>query len=88
MPQRHTTLVSIPNEHWGDFPLSPAMNLPHATLVLLLAANIHGKDEGVRAAAKNVVKKLPRSQCDLIYLVIDSKQPLEMVWQIALNLDD
>ncbi|SEJ95255.1 hypothetical protein [Pseudomonas sp. NFR16] len=63
------------------------MNLTHATLVLLLAAKIHGTDAGVRAAAKNVVKKLPRSQRDLIYLVIDSKQPLEMVWQIALNLD-
>ncbi|MDR9862923.1 DUF7740 domain-containing protein [Pseudomonas baetica] len=63
------------------------MNLAHATLVLLLAAKIHGTDAGVRSAAKNVVKKLPRSQRDLIYLVIDSKLPLEMVWQIALNLD-
>jgi hypothetical protein len=51
-----------------------------------LAAKNHGTDAGVRAAAKNVVKKLPRSQRDLIYLIIDSKQPLEMVWQIALNL--
>lgn len=63
------------------------MNLTHATLVLLLAAKIHGTDAGVRAAAKNVVKKLPRSQRNLVYLVIDSKQPLQMVWQIALNLD-
>ncbi|MCH5551116.1 hypothetical protein L6227_17710 [Pseudomonas syringae pv. syringae] len=63
------------------------MNLTHATLVLLLAAEIHGTDEGVRAAAKNVVKKLPRSQRDLIYLVIDSKQPLELVRQMASNLD-
>lgn len=55
------------------------MTLTHATLVLLLAAKIHGKDAGVRAAAKNVVKKLPRSQRDLIHLVIDSKQPLELV---------
>jgi hypothetical protein len=31
------------------------MNLIHATLVLLLAAKIHGTDAGVRAAAKNVV---------------------------------
>ncbi|AYL80372.1 hypothetical protein RYA95_13825 [Pseudomonas syringae pv. actinidiae] len=63
------------------------MNLTHATLVLLLAAKIHGTDAGVRAAAKNVVKHLPRGQRDLIYLVIESKHPLEMVWQIALNLD-
>jgi len=63
------------------------MNLSHATLVLLLAAKIHGTDAGVRAAAKNVVKKFPRSQRDLIYRVIDSKQPLEIVRQMALNLD-
>ncbi|KTB94284.1 hypothetical protein AO073_10960 [Pseudomonas syringae ICMP 11293] len=62
------------------------MNLTHATLVLLLAAKIHSTDAGVSAAAKNVVKKLPRSQRDLIYLVIESKRPLEMVWQIAFNL--
>ncbi|SEJ94528.1 hypothetical protein SAMN03159495_5409 [Pseudomonas sp. NFR16] len=37
-PRRHTMLVSIPNDNWGNFPLTPAMNLPHATLVLLLAA--------------------------------------------------
>jgi predicted transcriptional regulator len=63
------------------------MNLTHATLVLVLAAKIHGTNTGVRAAAKNVVKQLPRSQRDLTYLVIDSEQSLEMAWQIALNLD-
>ncbi|MEB0043587.1 hypothetical protein [Pseudomonas sp. MH10] len=63
------------------------MILTQALLVLLLAAKIHGTYAGVRAAAKNVVKQLPRSHRDLIYLVIDSKQPLEMVKQIALNLD-
>lgn len=50
------------------------MSLTHATLVLFLAAKIHGADAGVRAAAKNVVKKLPRSNRNLIYLIIDSKQ--------------
>ncbi|KPW34097.1 Uncharacterized protein ALO59_04382 [Pseudomonas amygdali pv. mellea] len=63
------------------------MNLTHASLVLLLAAKIHGTNAGVRAAAKNVLEQLPRSQRELIYLVIDSKQPLEMIRQIALNLD-
>lgn len=63
------------------------MNIIHATLVLLLAAKIDGTYAGVRAAAKYAVKKLPRSQRDLIYLVIDSRHPLEMVWQTALNLD-
>lgn len=63
------------------------MNLKDATLILLLAANIHGTDEGVRAAAKSVVKKLPRSKREVIYKVIDSKHPLEMARIIALNLD-
>ena len=49
------------------------MNLTDATLVLLLAARIHGTDEAVRASAKSVVKKLPRSKRDLIYKVIDSR---------------
>jgi len=39
-----------------------AMNLTDATLILLLAARIHGTDEAVRASAKSVVKKLPRSK--------------------------
>ena len=42
------------------------MNLTDATLVLLLAARIHGTDEAVRASAKSVVKKLPRSKRDPI----------------------
>ncbi|PHN17275.1 hypothetical protein AO242_20845 [Pseudomonas sp. ICMP 561] len=64
------------------------MNLSNATLVLLLAAKINGTDAGVRAAAKNVVKQLLRSQRDLTYLDIHSKQPIEMVWQISLNVDE
>ncbi|MNL44686.1 hypothetical protein D3C87_1672780 [compost metagenome] len=63
------------------------MNLTDATLVLLLAARIHGTDEGVRTAAKSVVKKLPRSKRDLIYNVISSQSPLELVRHIAQNLD-
>ncbi|WP_138763856.1 DUF7740 domain-containing protein [Pseudomonas lactis] len=63
------------------------MNLTDATLVLLLAARIHGTDEAVRASAKNVVKKLPRSKRDLIYKVIDSRSPLDLVDFLAQNLD-
>ena len=63
------------------------MNLTDATLVLLLAARIHGTDEGVRTAAKSVVKKLPRSKRDLIYSVISSQSPLELVRHVAKNLD-
>lgn len=61
------------------------MNLSHATLVLFLTAKIPGTDAGVRAAAKNVVKKLPCSQHDLIFWVINSKQPLEIVRQMSLT---
>ena len=64
-----------------------AMNLTDATLVLLLAARIHGTDEAVRASAKSLVKKLPRSKRDLIYKVIDSRSPLELVDFLAQNLD-
>jgi hypothetical protein len=69
--------------YWGV-----VMNLTDATLVLLLAARIHGTDEAVRASAKSVVKKLPRSQRDLIYKVIDSPSPLLLVGFVAENLDD
>jgi hypothetical protein len=64
------------------------MNLTDAVLVLLLAARIHGTDEAVRASAKSVVKKLPRSKRDLIYQVIASRNPLELVDYVAQNLDD
>lgn len=67
--------------------LGLVMNLTDATLVLLLAARIHGTDEAVRASAKSVVKKLPRSKRDLIYKVIDSRSPLELVDYLAENLD-
>jgi hypothetical protein len=63
------------------------MNLTDATLILLLAERIHGTDEGVREAAKSVVKKLPRSKRDLIYNVINSPSPLELVRHVAQNLD-
>lgn len=63
------------------------MNLTDAVLILLLAARIHGTDEGVRAAAKSVVKKLPRSKRDAVYKVIESKSPLQMVGLIAQNLE-
>lgn len=51
------------------------MTLTHATLVLLLPKKTHVTDVGVKVAAKNVVKKRPRSNRDLICLIIDSRQP-------------
>lgn len=64
------------------------MNLSDVVLVLLLAARIHGTDEAVRASAKSCVKKLPRSKRDLIYNVINSRSPMELVAFLAENLDD
>lgn len=63
------------------------MALTDATLVLLLAAHIHGTDEAVRVSAKSVVKKLPRNKRDLIYKIIDSRSPLEFVGFLAQNLN-
>lgn len=68
--------------------LTIAMNLSDALLVLLLTAQIHGTDDAVRASARKVVKKLPRSKRTLIYSVINSKTPMEYVRLVALHLDD
>jgi len=63
------------------------MNLTDATLALLLAANIHGTDEAIRKTAKSVVKRLPRSKRDLIYKIIESRRPLDLVVHLGANLD-
>ncbi|NVZ99243.1 DUF7740 domain-containing protein [Pseudomonas gingeri] len=64
------------------------MNLTDAVLILLLAARIHGTDDAVRASAKSCVKKLPRGKRDLIYNVINSRSPMELVAFLAENLQD
>jgi hypothetical protein len=63
------------------------MNLTDATLALLLAAKIHGTDEAIRKTAKSVVKQLPRSRRDLIFIIIESRQPLELVKHLGVNLE-
>lgn len=63
------------------------MTLTDATLALLLAARIHGTDSAVRATAKRCVKLLPRSKRNLIYKVVDSRSPLELVGFLASGLD-
>ncbi|MBD8708264.1 hypothetical protein IFT47_16665 [Pseudomonas sp. CFBP 13711] len=63
------------------------MNLSDVVLILLLAARIHGTDEAVRASAKSCVKKLPRGKRDLVYSVINSRSPMELVALMAENLD-
>lgn len=63
------------------------MTLSHAVLVLLLADRIHGTDAAIRKAAKNVVKKLPRSKRDIIWSIIESNSPSDYIRHIAENLD-
>ena len=69
------------------FLVSDFMTLTDATLALLLAARIHGTDAAVRATAKRCVKLLPRSKRDLIYKVVDSQSPLELVGFLARGLE-
>ena len=64
-----------------------SMNLTDATLALLLAAKIHGTDEAIRKTAKGVVKQIPRSKRDLIFKIIESRQPLNLVRHLGANLD-
>lgn len=63
------------------------MTLSDATLALLLAARIHGTDAAVRATAKRCVKLLPRSKRNLLFKVVDSQSPLELVGFLARGLD-
>lgn len=46
---------------------------------IFLAAAIHETDFGVRKAARNVLKQLPRSKTDVIYRVVNSRSPLHFV---------
>ncbi|HFJ0421628.1 DUF7740 domain-containing protein [Pseudomonas aeruginosa] len=63
------------------------MTISDATLALLLAARIHGTDAAVRATAKRCVKLLPRSKRDLLYRVVESRSPLELVAFLARELE-
>ncbi|MCO7575750.1 MULTISPECIES: hypothetical protein [Pseudomonas chlororaphis group] len=64
------------------------MTLSDAVLVLLLAERIHGTNDAVRRAGKNVVKKLPRSKRDILYDLIDSPNAVKLIHHIAANLED
>jgi hypothetical protein len=64
------------------------MTLTDAVLILLLVARIHGTDDAVRAAAKRCSAKLPRRQRILMFNVINSRSPLELVSHMAQELDD
>ncbi|MDO7929065.1 hypothetical protein Q6A51_19965 [Pseudomonas sp. KFB-139] len=64
------------------------MTLSDAILVLLLADRIHGSDAAIRRAAKNVIKKLPKSKRDIIFQIVDTKSPRQLIQHIAANLND
>ncbi len=59
------------------------LSVSDATLALLLAAKIHGTNQAVKATAKRCAKQLPRSKRSLMFTVIDSPQPLQLVGRIA-----
>lgn len=64
-----------------------AVTLTDATIALLLAAKIHGTDKAVRATAKRCAQALPRSQRDLMFSIVNSKEPLKHIAHIAESLD-
>lgn len=66
---------------------APQRDLSYCILALLLTASIHGTDEAVRDTARRCIKQLPKRQRDLMFNVIQSRQPLRMVRAIARNLD-
>lgn len=55
------------------------MTMDDAALVLLLAARLRGTDEAVRETAKRCAKCLPRSDRPLMYDIVNSRNPLQIV---------
>lgn len=67
----------------SDVPLT----IVDATLALLLAARIHGTAQEVKATAKRCAKRLPRNKRYLMFGVVDSAQPLQLVENLAKQLE-
>ncbi|QEY62990.1 hypothetical protein FXN65_13235 [Metapseudomonas lalkuanensis] len=67
--------------------MSTTVNLQDATLALFLAARIHGSDSAIKATAKRCAKLLPRSKRDLMFAIVDSAEPLQLVNYLAEHLD-
>jgi hypothetical protein len=63
------------------------VTLTDATIALLLTAKLHGTDAAVKATAKRCSQALPRSKRDLMFTVMNSREPLKLVGHIAQNLD-
>ncbi len=64
-----------------------SLNLQDATLALFLAARIHGTDSAIKATAKRCAKQLPRSKRDLMFVIVDSNEPLKLVNYLTQHLD-
>lgn len=64
------------------------MIISDAMLALLLAAKIHGTNAEVRATAKRCAQRLPRSKRFLMFSVIDSRDPLELIAVLTTNPDE
>lgn len=56
--------------------------------MLFLAEKIHGTDEAVRRSAKKMAKKLPRSKRVIMFDIVESKNPRDLMRHITLGLDD
>ena len=52
---------------------------------MLLAAKIHGTNQAVKATAKRCAKQLPPSKRSLMFTVIDSPQPLQLVGRMQID---
>ncbi|UUY08679.1 hypothetical protein LRS11_01125 [Pseudomonas sp. J452] len=72
-------------------PSSPAREKPvtltDATIALLLAAKIHGTNAAVQATAKRCSQRLPRSKRDLMFTVMNTRDPMKLIEHIAQHLE-
>ncbi|WP_459077304.1 DUF7740 domain-containing protein [Metapseudomonas sp. CR3202] len=63
------------------------MELIDATISVLLAARIHGNDAAVRLTAKRCAKRLPRSQRNIMFSIINDKEPRLYVLRAIQDVD-
>ncbi|MNC46184.1 hypothetical protein D3C75_951910 [compost metagenome] len=64
------------------------MTLSDAVLIVLLADRIHGTNAAIRSAAKRCAKKLPRSQRDIFFKIVNSADPRQLVGHLCQLLPD
>ncbi|MEK1940293.1 MAG: hypothetical protein AAAB16_07930 [Pseudomonas sp.] len=64
------------------------MTVSDAVLALVLAVRIHGNEVQVRATAKRCAQRLPRSKRFLMFAVMQSRDPLQLVALLVTDLDE